>query len=153
MMQSLARRTIGCPNGGLLQRYLSVIPKTQRTTCGPVPITTNLLIKNPDLNEKFPMYTSNPIFQSALIVFFFFFFFTTICICRYQVMDLNGKILPGAAHTHLSTELAQKMYRTMIRVQALDDVFYNAQVRTLISRMNSTESVTNNCLPFHKEMN
>lgn len=43
-------------------------------------------------------------------------------------MDLHGKILPGAAHTPLSTELAQKMYRTMIRVQALDDVFYNAQV-------------------------
>lgn len=46
----------------------------------------------------------------------------------YQVMDLNGKVLPGATAEDFSKEEARKMYQTMVRVQALDDVFYNAQV-------------------------
>lgn len=43
-------------------------------------------------------------------------------------MDLNGRVLPGATTTDFSEEMARKMYQTMVRVQALDDVFYNAQV-------------------------
>jgi TPP-dependent pyruvate/acetoin dehydrogenase alpha subunit len=46
----------------------------------------------------------------------------------YQVLDSNGNFLPGAKVAPLSKETALKMYRTMVRIQAIDDVFYNAQV-------------------------
>jgi TPP-dependent pyruvate/acetoin dehydrogenase alpha subunit len=47
----------------------------------------------------------------------------------YQVLDSNGNFVPGAKVAPLSKETALKMYRTMVRIQAIDDVFYNAQVR------------------------
>lgn len=43
-------------------------------------------------------------------------------------MDLHGKILPGAQATDFSPDMARRLYTHMIRIQALDDVFYNAQV-------------------------
>jgi hypothetical protein len=43
-------------------------------------------------------------------------------------MDLEGKILPGSNAPVLAEDKLRKMYQTMVRVQCLDDVFYNAQV-------------------------
>jgi hypothetical protein len=76
----------------------------QRTTCGLIPTTTDLVLDNPQVHSKIPMY---------------------------QVMDVNGKILPGANYTPFTEEMSRKMYRTMVRVQSLDDVFYNAQVNNI----------------------
>jgi hypothetical protein len=58
------------------------------------------------------------------------------CMCFHcivvQVMDLEGKVLPGAKAPALSEEKLRKMYQTMVRVQCLDDVFYNAQVCNVV---------------------
>ena len=80
----------------------TAVAHVQRPTCGLIPTTTDLVLDNPQTHNKIPMY---------------------------QVMDVNGKILPGANYTPFTEEMSRKMYRTMVRVQSLDDVFYNAQVK------------------------
>lgn len=51
----------------------------------------------------------------------------------YRCTDLEGKVLPEATVPDFDKETAQKMYRVMGRIQALDDVFYNAQRQGRIS--------------------
>lgn len=85
-----------------LRRGLSAAARMERTTCGMIPVTTDLELIDPLKAPKFSMY---------------------------QVLDSNGNFVPGAKVAPLSKETALKMYRTMVRIQAIDDVFYNAQVR------------------------
>ena len=51
----------------------------------------------------------------------------------YRVTNSTGEILPEANAIELDQELAEKMYNTMGKIQALDDIFYNAQRQGRIS--------------------
>lgn len=51
----------------------------------------------------------------------------------YRVTDLEGNVFPNVKVPDFDKETAQKMYRVMGRIQALDDVFYNAQRQGRIS--------------------
>lgn len=50
----------------------------------------------------------------------------------YRVLDEDGSVRDDAVEPDISEELALKIYGNMIRLEAMDDVFYNAQrqVRT-----------------------
>lgn len=50
----------------------------------------------------------------------------------YRVLDEDGRVRADAVEPDLSKDLALKMYGNMIRLEAMDDIFYNAQrqVRT-----------------------
>lgn len=76
------------------------------TACGPLPLTTKLVINNTAENEKIPVY---------------------------RVMGPNGKILEGVDEPNVSEESATKMYQMMVRIQYLDDIMYNAQRQGRIS--------------------
>jgi 2-oxoisovalerate dehydrogenase E1 component alpha subunit len=71
-----------------------------------LPTTTTMTIVDPQVADKFPMY---------------------------RVTDTSGKVLPGATVPDLGQEEVQKMYRTMGRIQAVDDIFYNAQRQGRVS--------------------
>eukprot|EP00245_Coleochaete_scutata_P013084 TRINITY_DN521_c0_g1_i1.p1 TRINITY_DN521_c0_g1~~TRINITY_DN521_c0_g1_i1.p1 ORF type:complete len:463 (-),score=57.10 TRINITY_DN521_c0_g1_i1:1107-2495(-) len=45
----------------------------------------------------------------------------------FRVIDENGHPIPGSHSTDISRELAEKMYRHMVSLQAMDAVFYEAQ--------------------------
>ena len=51
----------------------------------------------------------------------------------FQMMDLYGAQIAEAPKIECEEEVAVKMYTTMARLKALDDVFYNAQVMLLPS--------------------
>jgi hypothetical protein len=51
----------------------------------------------------------------------------------YRVMDPDGGLRPGAVDPELDEETVQKMYATMVRLQAMDQIFYNAQRQGRIS--------------------
>lgn len=73
---------------------------------GVLPLTTSLKFVDPQAGDKFPMY---------------------------RVMDDAGKVLPGVSEVQLEKDDAQKMYRMMGRIQAVDDIFYNAQRQGRVS--------------------
>ena len=45
----------------------------------------------------------------------------------YRVLDQDGSVRSDAVEPDLSRELALKIYGNMIRLEAMDDIFYNAQ--------------------------
>jgi 2-oxoisovalerate dehydrogenase E1 component alpha subunit len=51
----------------------------------------------------------------------------------YRVLDRSGKLIEGAVAPDLSETEAVGMYETMVKVQAMDDVFMNAQRQGRIS--------------------
>jgi hypothetical protein len=51
----------------------------------------------------------------------------------FQVMDVNGRKIPESPEITIDKDTIFRMYRVMVRLQALDDVFYNAQVSYMIS--------------------
>ncbi|CAE7621041.1 bckd-1A, partial [Symbiodinium microadriaticum] len=51
----------------------------------------------------------------------------------FQVMDVNGNKIPSAPEVNIDKDTIIEMYRVMVRLQALDDVFYNAQRQGRIS--------------------
>jgi 2-oxoisovalerate dehydrogenase E1 component alpha subunit len=76
------------------------------TTTGNLPITTKLNIVNPLEGEKIPVF---------------------------RMLAPNGKFMEGVEEPEISEELALKMYQYMVRIQNLDDIFYNAQRQGRIS--------------------
>lgn len=52
----------------------------------------------------------------------------------YRILDDDGSVRNDAVEPELGSELALKIYRNMVRLEALDDIFYNAQrqVRLLL---------------------
>lgn len=50
----------------------------------------------------------------------------------YRVMDDDGRVRQDAVEPELSREVALKMYGNMLRLEAMDDVFYNAQRQVLV---------------------
>jgi hypothetical protein len=51
----------------------------------------------------------------------------------FRIMEPNGKIIDESLVPKIEKEELLKMYQTMVRLQALDDVFYNAQRQGRIS--------------------
>ncbi len=51
----------------------------------------------------------------------------------FQMIDLDGVKIPEAPEIQLDREKILSIYRVMARLQAFDDVFYNAQVTYLFS--------------------
>jgi 2-oxoisovalerate dehydrogenase E1 component alpha subunit len=52
----------------------------------------------------------------------------------YRILGREGALLEGcSAPAHLGKEELVKMYKSMVRIQALDDIFYNAQRQGRIS--------------------
>ena len=51
----------------------------------------------------------------------------------FRVMEPSGKIVEGVPEPQISEEEALKMYQMMVRIQNLDDIFYNAQRQGRIS--------------------
>ncbi|CAM9889669.1 unnamed protein product, partial [Hapterophycus canaliculatus] len=45
----------------------------------------------------------------------------------YRVLDDDGSVRADAVEPDLSKEMALKIYGNMIRLEAMDDIFYNAQ--------------------------
>lgn len=45
----------------------------------------------------------------------------------FRVLDDDGNVRADAVEPDLSQEVALKMYGNMIRLEAMDDIFYNAQ--------------------------
>jgi 2-oxoisovalerate dehydrogenase E1 component alpha subunit len=78
----------------------------QKTSAGAVPITTKMEITDTLGKPVWPCF---------------------------RVMDTNGKILPDAPEFEVDKELTIKMYKSMVGLQAFDDVFYNAQRQGRIS--------------------
>ena len=116
----IASRVLG---RSYVQSARSIIPRAlseQRTTAGNVRVTNKLELIDPSSNEKFPMFQVCHLSNT-----YCFYMKPVLC---FQVMDLDGKILPGSKASDFSEEKAKKIYQTMVRIQALDDVFYNAQV-------------------------
>ena len=87
-----------------VRRFSAVDTKVQMTSAGLVPITSKLDIVDCGANAKWPMY---------------------------QIMDQNGKLSKDAPEISVDQESAVHMYRMMARIQALDDIFYNAQVNKI----------------------
>ena len=71
-----------------------------------LPITTNLKIVDTTTMAKWPVF---------------------------RIVDPQGQMLNKDLDPKFSKEEAIKMYQTMIRIQCLDDVFYNAQRQGRIS--------------------
>jgi 2-oxoisovalerate dehydrogenase E1 component alpha subunit len=51
----------------------------------------------------------------------------------YRIMDEDGTVRPGATEPAVDKETAVKMYTTMVRLQTMDLVFYDAQRQGRIS--------------------
>lgn len=51
----------------------------------------------------------------------------------FRVMDLRGNFLPNAPEITINQDQCRKMYETMVRLQAFDEVMYNAQRQGRIS--------------------
>lgn len=99
------------------QRVKQVELKEQETGTTDMPITTKLSIVDTRANPVWPVF---------------------------RVMDLEGRLLPDSEEFVIDKATAQKMYKTMGRLQSLDDVFYNAQRQGRISfyMQNSGEEAT-----------
>lgn len=81
-------------------------PMVHMTSTGPLPVTTTLNIVDTKEADKWPVF---------------------------RVMDPQGRIIPGAPVPNIDEATAKQMYQIMGRIQALDDVFYNAQRQGRIS--------------------
>ena len=84
-----------------VRRFSAVDSKVQMTAAGLVPVTSKLEIVDCGANAKWPMY---------------------------QIMDQSGALSKDAPEIDVKQDAAVHMYRMMARIQALDDIFYNAQV-------------------------
>ena len=51
----------------------------------------------------------------------------------FRILSLDGLPLPGSVVPELDPEVARTMYKIMIRIQTVDDIFYNAQRQGRIS--------------------
>lgn len=51
----------------------------------------------------------------------------------YRVMDRHGKVLDESQDPNLGQELVTRMYTTMVQLQAMDNVLYEAQRQGRIS--------------------
>jgi 2-oxoisovalerate dehydrogenase E1 component alpha subunit len=51
----------------------------------------------------------------------------------YRVMDEDGSIRPGAPEPAFDRDAVLRMYTTMVRLQTMDNVFYDAQRQGRIS--------------------
>jgi TPP-dependent pyruvate/acetoin dehydrogenase alpha subunit len=51
----------------------------------------------------------------------------------YRVMDRHGKVVDESQDPNLGQELITRMYTTMIQLQAMDNVLYEAQRQGRIS--------------------
>ena len=71
-----------------------------------LPYTSNLALVKPETQERWPVY---------------------------RVMESSGLIRPTAVDPNLDEEMVVKMYKTMLRLQTLDLIFYNAQRQGRIS--------------------
>ena len=61
----------------------------------------------------------------------------------YRVLDTDGQVREGALDPGLDKETVVRMYGTMVRLQAMDQIFYNAQRQGRISfYMTSTGEVS-----------
>jgi 2-oxoisovalerate dehydrogenase E1 component alpha subunit len=63
----------------------------------------------------------------------------------FRILDRNGGLLPNAqVPSHITEEEMVSYYKNMVRIQALDDIFYNAQRQGRISfyMQNSGEEAT-----------
>lgn len=80
--------------------------KSLQEYVGDLPITTTLHIQDTTQNPKIPVF---------------------------RILDVHGIPLSDAHVPNLDIELAQRMYKTMIREQTVDDIFYNAQRQGRIS--------------------
>lgn len=49
----------------------------------------------------------------------------------YRVLDDDGSVRDDAREPDLGREVALKMYGNMVRLEAMDDIFYNAQRQVL----------------------
>ncbi|KAJ6815747.1 uncharacterized protein M6B38_132865 [Iris pallida] len=82
---------------------------------------------NPDQILDFPggkvMFVSEMAFQSE----------SRERINCYRVLDDNGRIISGSCFQEVGKELAQKMYSTMVTLQVMDTIFYEAQRQGRIS--------------------
>jgi len=98
-------------------RYQSTSATECLTATGALPVTTTLEIVDATSKDKIPVY---------------------------RILDLNGVPLPGAVVPKLDLETARTMYKLMIRIQVVDDVFYNAQRQGRLSfyMQNSGEEAT-----------
>jgi hypothetical protein len=74
----------------------------QKTAVGLLPVTHQLNLIDTQLWEKWPMF---------------------------QVMDQSGAIVEAAPKIDFDQSTVVSYYKMMLRVQAVDDVLYNAQVR------------------------
>ena len=45
----------------------------------------------------------------------------------YRVLDNDGSVRADAVEPELKPELAVKVYENMVRLEAMDDIFYSAQ--------------------------
>ena len=73
----------------------------QKTAVGLLPLTNQLNLVDTQLWDKWPMF---------------------------QVMDNNGTVIDAAPLFDTDESRATDMYKMMLRVQAVDDILYNAQV-------------------------
>jgi hypothetical protein len=71
------------------------------SACNSTPVTLKLHLDNPKDRSTLPMF---------------------------QVMDLQGNILPDGIGVDVDKETTLKMYKYMVKCQSMDDVLYNAQV-------------------------
>jgi 2-oxoisovalerate dehydrogenase E1 component alpha subunit len=51
----------------------------------------------------------------------------------YRVVDEDGSVRPGGEDPELGREMCLRMYSTMVRLQTMDTVFYDAQRQGRIS--------------------
>ena len=70
----------------------------------------------------------------------------------FRVMGSDGSLLPGAdaLPAEMSQEKVVSMYKTMVRIQALDDIFYNAQRQGRISSSQAHIQSRANIFLWHK---
>lgn len=45
----------------------------------------------------------------------------------YRVLEANGRVRANALEPKLSEEVALKIYENMVRLEAMDGIFYSAQ--------------------------
>lgn len=63
------------------------------------------------------------------------------------MMDTDGRVRPGALDPQLSRDVVIAMYRTVVRLQSMDNIFYNAQRQGRISfYMTSMGEVSAPCM-------
>jgi 2-oxoisovalerate dehydrogenase E1 component alpha subunit len=61
----------------------------------------------------------------------------------YRVLEPDGAVRDGALEPQIEKEAAVRMYGTMARLQAMDQIFYNAQRQGRVSfYMTSTGEVS-----------